>query len=211
MKPWRTVGGVLVSLLVAEAAQAQSGVPPRPDAVVTPLKRQVPSAAALIGAMQRSLAAGPRLAIASSAVLASAQPPPSANDVRIEVTVTAIKPLGGSVPFHLKRTRARITLAGASQDVAGTTIAGAAVWVARATVSGGRIAVRLELFEGPTTDRPISFNRAADKPHHDFLIDTATCRVIGFAGMPACGEPIVRAGSGGGRVAEVTFHVSVAR
>lgn len=189
------------------------------DKVIPPLKRQAPSAAASAGAMQRSLASRPRAApspsvptaVTASAALATAAqggPEPTAPPLAVVVTVAAIKPLDAA--FDPAATQARITIAGDIQDVTQSGPPEAPTWTARKIVGGGRIAIRLHLFDGPSDDRPIDFNRAADRRHHDFIVDTATCRILGFSGTPSCGEAIVRAGTKPRR-AEVTLTVGVTR
>jgi hypothetical protein len=202
----------LVMALAVSPALAQAP-PAVPDKVVTPLKRQAPSASASAGAMERSLASGPRVApapvaVAPVATALASSGPAGPSPLTVVVTVTSIRALDNPAAFDPARVQARVAIAGVVQDV--TRTGPAATWVARKSVGGGKIAIRLDLFDGPPGDRPIDFNRAADRRHHDFIVDTAACRVLGFSGTPACGEPIVRSGTKARR-AEVTLTVAVTR
>jgi hypothetical protein len=106
---------------------------------------------------------------------------------------------------------ARVTIAGKAQVVQrvreGEDIS--PNWRISEVVPPGRHDVRIEVFDRDLTkNEPIDINRLPNKRHQDFTIDTRSCRIGGFAGVPRCNTPIVRGGTEAKR-AEVTFTVSV--
>lgn len=134
-------------------------------------------------------------------------------------------PKGHEVTVTIKRVRAldkidqlskpdflaRVTIAGRPQTVPrvreGEDIS--PNWRFTESVPPGRHAVRIEIFDKDLSkNEPIDINRLPNKRMQDFVVDTRSCRIQGFAGSPRCGTDIVRGGDEP-KKAEVTFDVTV--
>ena len=155
-----------------------------------------------------------RLAIASFALLTIAYPASAQRMDRVTVTIKSVRAVDKADIFGRADFYARVTIGGetSSTPVARQRNNIRPNWKISTRVPRGKHAIKIQMFDKDPgkPDDPIDINRVDNKRDLDFEINTANCRVLGFADSYSCGDTIVRAG-GERKKAEIQFTVTVGR
>jgi hypothetical protein len=132
----------------------------------------------------------------------------------VVITITRVRAIDKEDIFGRADFYAKITLAG---DTITTPVVRNADsirpnWMLSKRVPRGTHDIKIELLDKDVLkpDDKIDINRVGDKRDLDFKINTANCRIIGFADGYRCGNNIVRAGRER-KKARIEFNVIVKR
>jgi hypothetical protein len=198
----RIVAAAAGALAVATAAPSLLAQTAPKPATVEPVTRKAPGPVAQ--ATPPKAPAAPAAAPAKAATPAAPAP-----THEISVKILKVQALDKVDELSDADFFARVTIAGKVQPDTpvgkGATIT--PEWVVKGAVAAGKVPVRLELFDKDLTkNEAIDINRVGNKRAQDFVVDTSTCTISGFAGAPKCGESIVRAGEEPKKAA-ITFTV----
>ena len=133
---------------------------------------------------------------------------------RITVTINSVKAIDKADIFGRADFYAKVTIAGETQStpVARQTNSIRPYWKISKAVPRGTHAIKIQMFDKDPAkpDDMIDINGLDNKRDLDFEINTANCRITGFAGPYSCGDVIVRTGNER-KKAEIRFTVKVVR
>lgn len=152
--------------------------------------------------------------LAGLATLAVTFPAAAQREDRITVTINRVSAVDKADIFGKADFYAKVTIAGESQTtpVARQQNLIRPNWAISKTVPRGKHTIKIQMFDKDPgkPDDPIDINRVDNKRDLDFEINTANCRVTGFADSYSCGDTIVRTGNER-KKAEIRFTVKVGR
>ncbi len=155
-----------------------------------------------------------RVGLASLGLLALALPAAAQREDRITVTINRVTAVDKADIFGKADFYAKVTIAGDTQTtpVARQTNNIRPNWKISTRVPRGKHAIKIQMFDKDPgkPDDQIDINRVDNKRDLDFEINTASCRVSGFADSYSCGDTIVRTGNER-KKAEIHFTVKVGR
>jgi C2 domain len=135
----------------------------------------------------------------------------SSRDVELTVTIHQLIALDKGDAFSSEDFYARVTIGGQvfKSERIRQTDAVIPNWKFSAIVPNGRTDVKIEVFDKDiVADDQIDINRIDPKRDLDFVVNTRSCRLEGFAQAYKCGNDVRRSG-GERKKAEMVFMVTV--